>query len=99
MNQARLYSVILGPHISEKTTIMAESHNQVAFKVLNDASKTEIKEAIEKIFKVSVTGLQVLNVKGKTKRTARGGVRQKSNWKKAYVQLAQGQEIDFAELS
>ncbi len=99
MNQARLYSVILGPHISEKTTIMAEAHNQVAFKVLNDASKTEIKEAIETIFKVTVTGLQVLNVKGKTKRTARGGLRQKSNWKKAYVQLAQGQEIDFAELS
>lgn len=99
MNQARLYSVILGPHISEKATIMAESHNQVAFKVLNDASKAEIKEAIETIFKVSVTGLQVLNVKGKTKRTARGGIRQKSNWKKAYVQLVQGQEIDFAEMS
>jgi len=99
VNQARLYSVILGPHISEKATIMAEDHNQVAFKVLNDATKAEIKEAIETIFKVSVTGLQVLNVKGKTKRTARGGIRQKSNWKKAYVQLEQGQEIDFAELS
>lgn len=99
MNQARLYSVILGPHISEKATIMAEKHNQVAFKVLNDATKAEIKEAIEVIFKVSVDALQVLNVKGKTKRTARGGIRQKSNWKKAYVQLAQGQEIDFAELS
>ncbi|MGJ8690714.1 MAG: 50S ribosomal protein L23 [Gammaproteobacteria bacterium] len=99
MNQARLYSVILGPHISEKATIMAENHNQVAFKVANDASKAEIKEAIETIFKVSVTGLQVLNVKGKTKRTARGGIRRKSNWKKAYVQLVQGQEIDFAEMS
>ena len=99
MNQARLYSIILGPHISEKATIMAEVRNQVAFKVANDASKTEIKEAVEKIFKVSVTGLQVLNVKGKTKRTARGGIRQKSNWKKAYVQLEQGHEIDFAELT
>ncbi|MDP1930962.1 MAG: 50S ribosomal protein L23 [Gammaproteobacteria bacterium] len=99
MNQARLYSIILGPHISEKATIMAEVRNQVAFKVANDATKTEIKEAVEKIFKVSVTGLQVLNVKGKTKRTARGGIRQKSNWKKAYVQLEQGHEIDFAELS
>ena len=99
MNQARLYSIILGPHISEKATIMAETRNQVAFKVINDASKTEVKEAVEKIFKVSVTGLQILNVKGKTKRTARGGIRKKSNWKKAYVQLAQGQEIDFAELS
>lgn len=99
MNQARLYSVILGPHISEKATIMADKRNQVAFKVANDATKTEIKEAVEKIFNVSVSGLQVLNVKGKTKRTARGGIRQKSNWKKAYVQLAQGQEIDFAEMS
>lgn len=99
MNQARLYSIILGPHISEKATIMAESKNQVAFKVINDATKTEVKEAVEKLFKVSVTGLQILNVKGKTKRTARGSIRKKSNWKKAYVQLAQGQEIDFAELS
>ena len=98
MNQARLYSIILGPHISEKATIMAETRNQVAFKVINDASKTEVKEAVEKIFKVSVTGLQILNVKGKSKRTARGSIRKKSNWKKAYVQLAQGQEIDFAEL-
>ena len=96
MNQARLYSIILGPHISEKATIMAETRNQVAFKVINDATKTEVKEAVEKLFKVSVTGLYV---KGKTKRTARGGIRKKSNWKKAYVQLAQGQEIDFAELS
>ena len=99
MNQARLYSIILGPHISEKATIMAETRNQVAFKVINDATKTEVKEAVEKLFKVSVTGLQILNVKGKTKRTARGGIRKKSNWKKAYVQLAQGQEIDCAELS
>jgi large subunit ribosomal protein L23 len=99
MNQARLYSIILGPHISEKATIMAETRNQVAFKVINDATKTEVKEAVEKLFKVSVTGLQILNVKGKAKRTARGGIRKKSNWKKAYVQLAQGQEIDFAELS
>jgi large subunit ribosomal protein L23 len=99
MNQARLYSIILGPHISEKATIMAETRNQVAFKVINDATKTEVKEAVEKLFKVSVTGLQILNVKGKTKRTARGSIRKKSNWKKAYVQLAQGQEIDFAELS
>jgi large subunit ribosomal protein L23 len=99
VNQARLYSVILGPHISEKATIMADKRNQVAFKVANDATKAEIKEAVEKIFSVSVSGLQVLNVKGKTKRTSRGGIRQKSNWKKAYVQLAQGQEIDFAEMS
>jgi len=99
VNQARLYSIILGPHISEKATIMAEANNQVAFKVANDATKTEIKEAVEKIFNVSVVAMQVLNVKGKTKRTARGTIRKKSNWKKAYVQLQQGQEIDFAELN
>src|SRR5690606_9371775 len=96
MNQARLYSVIVGPHISEKATIMAEKRNQIAFRVANDASKPEIREAIEKLFKVTVEDLQVLNVKGKTKRTSRGKIRQKSNWKKAYVKLAQGQEIDFA---
>ena len=98
MNQARLYSVILGPHISEKATIMAEDHNQVAFKVLNDATKAEIKEAIETIFKVSVTGLQVLNVKGKTKRN-RNGLSKRPSWKKAYVRVEQGQEIDFASIS
>ena len=96
MNQARLYSVIVGPHISEKATIMAEKRNQIAFRVANDASKPEIREAIEKLFNVTVEDLQVLNVKGKTKRTSRGKIRQKSNWKKAYVKLAQGQEIDFA---
>jgi len=77
---------------------MAEDHNQVAFKVLNDATKAEIKEAIETIFKVSVTGLQVLNVKGKTKRN-RNGLSKRPSWKKAYVRVEQGQEIDFASIS
>lgn len=96
MNQARLYSVIVGPHISEKAAIMTEKRNQIAFRVANDATKPEIREAIEKLFNVTVEDLQVLNVKGKTKRTSRGKIRQKSNWKKAYVKLAEGQEIDFA---
>jgi large subunit ribosomal protein L23 len=99
MNQARLYSVIVGPHISEKAAIMAEKRNQRAFRVANDATKPERREAIEKLFNVTVEELQVLNVKGKTKRTSRGKIRQKSNWKKAYVKLAQGQEIDFAEMA
>lgn len=99
MNQQRLYSIIVGPHVSEKAAIMAEGHNQVAFVVANDATKPEIRQAIETLFKVTVEELQVLNVKGKTKRTARGKLRQKSNWKKAYVKLAQGQEIDFAEMA
>jgi large subunit ribosomal protein L23 len=89
----------VGPHVSEKAALMAEHRNQVAFRVANDATKPEIREAIETLFKVTVEELQVLNVKGKTKRTARGKLRQKSNWKKAYVKLAQGQEIDFAEMA
>lgn len=99
MNQARLYSVIVGPLVSEKTTNLADEHNQVAFRVAVDATKPEIREAVEKLFDVKVEGLQVLNVKGKTKRTMRGRLRRQSNWKKAYVKLAQGQEIDFAELT
>ena len=99
MNDARLYSIILGPHVSEKTSVMNDKHNQLAFKVINDATKPEIKEAVEKLFNVTVEDLQVLNVKGKTKRTARGKIRKKSNWKKAYVKLGQGQEIDFVSLA
>jgi large subunit ribosomal protein L23 len=99
MNQARLYSIILGPHVSEKTVVMNEKHNQVAFKVINDATRIEIKEAVEKLFSVTVEDLQVLNVKGKTKRTAKGKIRKKSNWKKAYVKLGQGQEIDFVGMA
>jgi len=98
MNVERLYSVILAPHVSEKSAMMGENNNQYAFKVARDASKPEIKEAVEKIFNVVVEELQVLNVKGKTKRSGRGKIRRRSDWKKAYVRLADGQEIDFAEL-
>jgi len=66
--------------------------------VLADASKPEIKEAVEKMFNVQVRDVQVLNVKGKTKRTSRGKLRSRSDWKKAYVRLEQGQEIDLANL-
>ena len=98
MNVERLYSVILAPHVSEKTAIMGESNNQYAFKVARDASKPEIKEAVEKIFSVVVDDLQVLNVKSKTKRTNRGKTRRQVSWKKAYVRLEAGHEIDFADL-
>ena len=98
MNIERLYSVILAPHVSEKAAILGENNNQYAFKVARDASKPEIKEAVEKIFNVVVEELQVLNVKGKTKRSGRGKIRRRSDWKKAYVRLAEGQEIDFADL-
>ena len=99
MNAERLYSVILAPHVSEKSTIIGEMNNQYAFKVARDASKPEIREAIEKIFNVVVEDLQVLKVKGKTKRTGRGKLRRRSDWKKAYVRLEAGHEIDFADLS
>lgn len=98
MNVERLYTVILGPHVSEKTTLLGEAHNQYAFKVAIDARKTEIKEAVETLFNVVVADLQVLNVKGKTKRNAKGKIRRSSNWKKAYVKLEAGHEIDFADI-
>ena len=97
MNSERKLGIILGPHLSEKTSNIAEQNNQVTFKVANDATKAEIKAAVEKLFNVSVRGVQVLNVKGKSKRTARGQTRSRSNWKKAYVRLEQGQQIDFAD--
>ncbi len=98
MNSDRMYSVIIAPHVSEKSTLMTEDSNQYAFKVAVDATKPEIKQAVETIFNVVVDDLQVLNVKGKTKRSFRGKVRRKKNWKKAYVRLEAGHEIDFAEI-
>lgn len=94
MSQERLYKVLLGPVISEKAAIAGDASNQVVFKVLRDAAKPEVKAAVEKLFKVKVEEVRTLLVKGKTKRTRHGmGVR--SDWKKAYVRLAEGQEIDF----
>ena len=98
MNPERMYQVILGPHVSEKSAMMTEENNQYVFKVAIDASKPEIKEAVEAVFKVVVSDLQVLNVKGKTRRSARGRIRRKSDWKKAYVRLEAGHEIDFADI-
>lgn len=90
----RLHQVLVAPVISEKSTRAAEKSNQAVFKVLRDARKPEIKNAVEKLFNVKVEGVRTLNVKGKTKRFGQSmGVR--SDWKKAYVTLAEGQEIDF----
>ncbi len=94
MNQERLYKIILGPVVSEKSAAAGESSNQVVFKVCPTANKLEIKAAIQSLFGTKVENVSVLNVKGKTKRT-RYGVGKRSDWKKAYVRLAQGQEIDF----
>ncbi|MFU8816548.1 MAG: 50S ribosomal protein L23 [Pseudomonadales bacterium] len=94
MNQERLYTVLLAPHFSEKVAMLGDKSNQYGFKVARDATKAEIKEAVETLFKVDVENVSTLNVKGKVKRTARGVSRSK-NWKKAYVRVADGQEIDF----
>ena len=95
MNQERMYKVFMGAHISEKATIIADDANQFAFKVARDATRPEIKEAVEKIYGVSVRGVTVLNVKGKVKKNARG-VSKKPSWKKAYVRLDEGHDIDFS---
>ena len=95
MNQERIYKVLLDPHVSEKSAMSAEAGNQVVFKVLPTATKLEIKRAVEKLFKVEVVDVRTVNMKGKVKRN-RFGLSKKPNWKKAYVSLVQGQEIDFA---
>ena len=95
MKNERLYKVILGAHISEKASVIAEKANQFAFKVAKDATGREIKEAVEKIYDVEVKKVSVLNVKGKVKRSWKGTSR-KSSWKKAYVSLAAGNDIDFS---
>ena len=94
MNQERVFQVLVGPHVSEKAAIVADENNQFVFKVAVDATKLEVKKAVEKLFKVKVEGVQTVNVKGKVKRN-RYGSSAKPSWKKAYVRLAQGQEIDF----
>lgn len=94
-SQERLMKVLLAPQISEKATFVAEKNEQVIFRVATDATKPEIKAAVEMMFKVSVDSVQVACVKGKVKRAGRF-VGRRNNWKKAYVCLAAGQEINFA---
>jgi len=94
MNKERLMKVLLGPVVSEKTTIAAESAGQYAFRVVRDATKGEIGRAVELLFEVEVAGVQVVNVKGKQKRFGRMGGR-RQDWRKAYVRLKPGHNIDF----
>ena len=94
MNQERVYTVLLEPHFSEKVSVQGEQSNQYGFKVAKDATKAEIKEVVELLFKVSVDKVTTLNVKGKTKKTFRG-ISRKKDWKKAYVRVSAGQDIDF----
>ena len=95
MNQERLFKVLLGPHITEKSAMPSGAAKQVVFKVALNANKLEIKKAVEQLFEVKVDDVHVVNMKGKTRRT-RTGMGQRSDWKKAYVRLAEGQDIDFS---
>jgi large subunit ribosomal protein L23 len=91
----RLMTVLLAPVVSEKGTFIADKYEQVVFRVLQNATKPEVKAAVELMFKVDVESVQIANVKGKQKRFGRHAGRRR-NWKKAYVSLKPGQEINFA---
>ena len=94
-SQERLLQVLLAPVVSEKSTYVADKHEQVIFRVASDASKPEIKAAVESLFKVQVDSVQIMNVKGKVKRFGRS-IGRRRDWKKAYICLKPGQEINFA---
>ena len=94
MSNDRLYQVLLSPRVTEKTTLVGEKSNQYVFHVIKDASKVEVKGAVELLFEVNVEAVRMVNVKGKSKsfRTRPG---KRSDWKKAYVRVQEGQVIDF----
>ncbi|MCO6414169.1 MAG: 50S ribosomal protein L23 [Thiogranum sp.] len=94
MNNERLSKVLIAPVVSEKSTRVGEQSRQMVFKVLPDASKPEVRKAVEKMFDVTVMAVQLANVKGKVKRFGQTTGR-RSDWKKAYVTLAEGSDIDF----
>lgn len=87
-------TVLLGPHVSEKSTDVGDRHNQTVFKVRRDSTKKEIRRAVEMMFEVRVTDVQIVNCRGKIKRFGREWG-QRQHWKKAYVTLAEGDNIDF----
>ena len=91
---SKLAAVLLGPVISEKSSLIAESDSRIVFKVRKDATKIQIKKAVELMFDVKVKSVQVLNVKGKVKRFGRA-LGKRSDWKKAYVKLEPGHDIEF----
>ncbi len=98
MNQERLMSVLIGPHVSEKSTTLLSETNQVVFKVRRDATKHDVRRAVEQLFEVQVDNVTIANVRGKLKRFG-ASLGRRQNWKKAYVRLAPGQKIeefDFA---
>ncbi len=94
MNKEQLMTVLLQPHVSEKAANVTEKANQYVFRVRNDASKADVKQAVEMMFEVKVDGVNLLNRPGKTRRFKNVAGR-RNGFKKAYVQLADGQSIDF----
>ena len=100
-NQERLLKIILAPHISEKATYIGEKNNQTIFRVLSDATKKEIKDAIELLWKeqkIEVKNVQTINVKGKRKRVGRF-IGRRNDWKKAIISIEKGQELNFTNFS
>lgn len=98
MNQERMYQVLVAPHISEKSTVLAEENRQHVFKIASDATKGEVKEAVEGIFNVKVEKVRIVNQKGKIKRFG-GRLGTRSDSRKAYITLADGNDIDLAGMN
>lgn len=101
INQERLLKIILAPHISEKATYIGEKNNQTIFRVVSDATKKEIKDAVELLWreqKIEVKNVQTINVKGKRKRVGRF-IGRRSDWKKAIISIEKGQELSFTNFS
>lgn len=94
MNQERLLKVLVAPHVSEKSTTVGDKHRQIVFQVLRDATKNEIKTAVEKLFNVKVDAVRTVNVKGTARQFKQTPGRTK-DWKKAYVHLSEGSDINF----
>lgn len=94
MNQERIFKVLIGPHVSEKASIVADKHKAIVFKVARDANKCEIKNAVESLWNVKVDSVRTVVVKGKKKKFGRFEGR-RHDWKKAYVSLKEGYDIDF----
>ncbi len=95
MNQERMHQILIAPHVSEKGALLADEQNQHVFKVLSTATKSEVKQAVEGMFKVKVDKVRILNVKGKSKRFG-GRIGTRSDLRKAYVTLMADNDIDFA---
>ncbi|MDH3889041.1 MAG: 50S ribosomal protein L23 [Gammaproteobacteria bacterium] len=94
MNQERIMKVLIAPIVSEKSTRLADQNRQFVFKVVKDASKPEVRKAVELMFDVKVDAVQIANVSGKVKRFG-GALGKRSDWKKAFVTLAEGHDINF----